>query len=109
MNYESFKQEKSNLTHKEIADMFESRSWSVSGIHFFTKLIKDRRADEQQSRADTINAALISGGITKPDVVWGGEPDVIPDPGGDEKKDQTKYFVKVYVDFDPEGNELISG
>ncbi len=109
MSYESFKQEKSNLTRKEITDMFESRSWSVSGIHYFTKLIREREGDEQQSRADTIKDALISGGISSPDVVWGGEPDVIPDPGGDEKKDETKYFVKVYIQFDPEGNELISG
>ena len=105
----TFKQDKSHLTRKEIINLFASRSWSVSGIHCFTKLIKERTADEQQALVGTIKAVLDSGGIAEPDVVWGGEPDVIIDPGGDEKKNQTKHFVKVYVKWDSEGKELVSG
>ena len=105
MSYESFKQSRISLSRAQIIGEFTSRSYSVAGIHYYTKLIKERLAAERQGRVDEIKSALTLGGIVKPDVVWGGNPDVIPDPGGDPEKDEVKYFVKVAVEPVIEGPE----
>ena len=109
MNYEDFKTSKSGMTIRQIKEEMNSSRLSSSGIHRYTKLIRQRTKDERDVIVAAVKAKLFAGGMTKPDVAFCKKPDTVFVPKSNPPKMIEKHFVKVYVDYVSPDKETVSG